>query len=453
MWAYRRRNKPPHPLEMLSAAHEKGRVILVFSINGQHGWHGFCESLFKCEISKHSKASDLTQTMPNNFFNTSNLEYPDKNEIGESLEYPNSSAEGSSLWCHFPVSWLVHFQDIHTFSCLDFKYTDHLDLSDGSPLNKARNWQQLPPTVGDQLCSLIEEHFTHLKVLEEEKKLKLSEKPESFFKSEQRISLCQEKDTIWEAVIAKVTEELGKVHLVCPFGSQRYNCDTESSDLDIFILYQAKTVDMLGLDPPRQTIKNSHHEEVDYSVLELQRYCELLMKGDAKCVETLFLSDSPVIVRGSPEWQRLYQHRNLLLTEQCLDKYLKEIKGTTGLKNFQRWRDSNPDTEELTPKLAKLGYIVLRLLQNARDMVMSSNIVVFREEASVERKELMAVRKGDLSYSAFMAVVNRYLAEIEKNKGNIGQATETAKSRVQDWLIECRLEDLRHNPAPSSTTS
>lgn len=38
---------------------------------------------------------------------------------------------------------------------------------------------------------------------------------------------------------------------------ERYNLCTPESDTDMFIVYQAKTKDILGFNPPKQTIKVS----------------------------------------------------------------------------------------------------------------------------------------------------------------------------------------------------
>ena len=40
-----------------------------------------------------------------------------------------------------------------------------------------------------------------------------------------------------------------------PFYLHRYNLCTPESDTDMFIVYQAKTKDILGFNPPKQTIK------------------------------------------------------------------------------------------------------------------------------------------------------------------------------------------------------
>lgn len=412
-WAWRRRNKQADPHDLLVSAHGRGAVILIFSVNGQHGWHGFCQSCFGVESTR-----------------------------GSSVELKVSEGE-NSVWHRFPVQWIVHYQQFNKYYCLDFKYTEHLLLPDGLPINKARNWQELTNDVGKELCILLKDHHTYL--IEKEQEDQAMKKPESFFKSDGALCVFKEKEA-WQTVIAKITKDLGKVFLACPFGSQRYNCNVPESDLDIFIVYQAKTTDMLGLDPPQQTIKNSHHEDVDYSVLELQRYCELLIKGDAKCVETLFLLETPVIVTSLPQWQKLCAVRNLLLNRQCLDKYMKEINGTTGLKQFQRWKEANPNADEITPKLAKLGYIILRLLQNAREMAKSNQMVIFRNGFSSEREELMTMRHGRFTYSQFMEIVNRYLKEIEENKGLLKADMDEAKLQIQDWLIDCRIQDLKQDP-------
>ena len=45
--------------------------------------------------------------------------------------------------------------------------------------------------------------------------------------------------------------------------------------------------------------------------------------------------------------------------------------------------------------------------QKSRDMAKHSDMAVFRDETSLEREELMALRKGDYTYSKFMSVVER----------------------------------------------
>ena len=44
-WACRDRSSPPQPAEILKEAFTQGPVILVFSVNNCHGWHGYAEMI------------------------------------------------------------------------------------------------------------------------------------------------------------------------------------------------------------------------------------------------------------------------------------------------------------------------------------------------------------------------------------------------------------------------
>ena len=45
IWACRDRMTPPHPRTVLSSALQASRVILIYSVNNCHGWHGYAEML------------------------------------------------------------------------------------------------------------------------------------------------------------------------------------------------------------------------------------------------------------------------------------------------------------------------------------------------------------------------------------------------------------------------
>lgn len=447
VWACKDRNNTPHPREILSSAHQDGPVILIFSVNNQHGWHGYCESLFNTTTNQtqfNERSLDSGQEISNSKSVGNENINSAISTLCNKAQYLSREKNG---WHYFNVKWLKHFLTFNKQACLNFENTQHLLLPDGTPVNNSRNWQIINEQVGKELCDLINEHHQKLsseKQLREEEKLASIE--ESFFKEEEAV-LGTELSEGWTAVITKVERDLGKVHLVCPFGSQRYNCSLPESDNDIFIVYQAKTTQVLSLDPPRQTIKNSERELADYTVLELQRYCELLLAGDQRCIETLFLEETKAVAFSTCQWRQLCKLRHHLLMRSCLDKYLKEAQGNTGLKQLQKWKENNPDVDYLSPKLNKLGYICLRLLQNARDLVALHTLKVYRDEDSIERKELLDVRYGKYSYSGFMGLVQRYLTEIEKFEANFADVNmEEAKSKVGNWLLMCRMHDLDIHP-------
>ncbi|WAR02836.1 hypothetical protein MAR_009394, partial [Mya arenaria] len=154
-------------------------------------------------------------------------------------------------------------------------------------------------------------------------------------------------------------------HVSAVTGCSRYNLQTANSDTDMFIVYQAKTSDMLGFHPPKQTIKNSEGQLCDYTIHEVHRYCELLLAGDARCVETLFL-DNHFLIRALPVWRQLADGKQLFLNKACLDKYLRDAHGSKGTKLLLSWcAEHEKDNCPLSPKMCKLLYIIVRLLQNA----------------------------------------------------------------------------------------
>ena len=52
LWACRDRVTPPHPRTLLSSALQASRVILIYSVNNCHGWHGYAEMLDAPQLDK-----------------------------------------------------------------------------------------------------------------------------------------------------------------------------------------------------------------------------------------------------------------------------------------------------------------------------------------------------------------------------------------------------------------
>ena len=52
IWACRDRVAPPHPRTLLSSALKASRVILIYSVNNCHGWHGYAEMLDVPQLDK-----------------------------------------------------------------------------------------------------------------------------------------------------------------------------------------------------------------------------------------------------------------------------------------------------------------------------------------------------------------------------------------------------------------
>ena len=136
-----------------------------------------------------------------------------------------------------------------------FQETEHLCCDDDvTSVNKARNYQKLSSETGKKICDLIEAKHKQLLGEQEIKRQRDRERlPPPFF--EFNPNTVHDHDALWSELLAQVEAKLGMVILACPFGSQRYNCQTENSDVDMFVVYQAPTSKFLGFALPPMTIK------------------------------------------------------------------------------------------------------------------------------------------------------------------------------------------------------
>lgn len=202
IWACQERKNPPHPLDLLISAHQNGPVIIIFSVNNQHGWHGYSESLFDSKLNMCSPESEQDVLICKQEDTTKALDI--------------QGLDTTSKWHYFQVKWLKHFLSISKQACLGFESTHHLLLKAGNSVNNARNWQELSESVGRELCNLIDQHLNKLQ-MERQLKEDAKKKPSFFKEEEHAVSISGH----WASIIEKVQAELGKIHLVCPFGSQR----------------------------------------------------------------------------------------------------------------------------------------------------------------------------------------------------------------------------------------
>ena len=92
-----------------------------------------------------------------------------------------------------------------------------MKFEDGSPVNKARNYQELPTAVGEELCALLVKHYEDICELKRKKAvLQLEKQGPAFFEPKK----ASDPMAVWQQILKKV-ETMGTVLLACAFGSQR----------------------------------------------------------------------------------------------------------------------------------------------------------------------------------------------------------------------------------------
>lgn len=223
-WACNQRLNDPQPWKILHEAKLSGDVVLLFSVNNCHGFHGYA-------------------TMESTISESNILEIDGKQ------------------YYRFKIQWCRIFCDHFGDKCLPFSDMDHLTFGSGEQrsLSKARNWDEIEESVAQELIRLLEKRYSALESALNKKQVdsQLANKARQFMDDCDGLST----EEIWTKLLDKVTISLGTVLLACPFGSDRYNLAIKESDTDYFIVYYCPTDSLLGFKPPAQTIK-VHHIEV-----------------------------------------------------------------------------------------------------------------------------------------------------------------------------------------------
>lgn len=219
-WACTNRHSSPQPVNILSEAFKQGPVIIIFSVSNCHGWHGYARmsSLPEAEnvpaqlMSNFTDKSTTCDLKDNTSMQTDNKSYKEDDNV--------KPGPASQIYHYFNINWLVHFTEFGE-QCLTSKKTEELFCIEQPTgmkigINKSRNWQELDLVCGKQLCEMLDGLYVEMCKLRDEKQLSKSlTKP--FFEES---SGCTTEKT-WEKIVQQVENDLGKVILACPFGSQR----------------------------------------------------------------------------------------------------------------------------------------------------------------------------------------------------------------------------------------
>ena len=199
IWACCDRKYPPHPRDLITNALTSGEVILLFSVNNCHGWHGYARVLNdpgSVSVGEFNATLDSADAK---------IYIKDKTD--------NEEPE----WQRFNIECLKFYLRDHGEQCLPFTETDNLQCSDGQPVNKARNFQEVTSSVGELMCQRIDEHYEQLTMKKRKKFEAQQEKlPTPFFQP----GVAKDPLDVWEKLVHKVGG-MGKVLLACAFGSQR----------------------------------------------------------------------------------------------------------------------------------------------------------------------------------------------------------------------------------------
>ena len=291
---------------------------------------------------------------------------------------------------------------------------------------------------GKNICDLLDAEFKLCKEdTDKAEARKMGYENPVFFKLTDT-ELAVSPDAIWQRLTTHV-RDYGRIMLACPFGSHRYNLHTPSSDLDMFVVYIGDTEKCLSFHPPPLTIKNRTSEQPDFTLCELYRYCELLVSGDPRVVESLFLHKDTVHY-ATEEYYRLVELRNNVISREVVRKYLSDACGSRGLKLLRQWEVQK--TAPNKDKQYKVLYIVMRLLFHARHLAFGEEFRVFLEDESEEREFLLRIRRKECGYRVVRDRIESVKREVEvcleSDKCELMKTANEAP--IEAWMLGVRRE-------------
>lgn len=258
-------------------------------------------------------------------------------------------------------------------------------------LSQATMGQEVDPICATEAIRLFEQ--AALKSVTEQKPSQSKDSPAAFRFS----SACTDAPTVLHALLKASGDRFGQPLLLHAslLGSRRYGVSLEDSDVDLFVVL------LLGfrrfcsiIDPPFQILQNGEHTRPDYTLIEAQSYCRMLIQGDPRTVESLFVCDP---LRPNSEllsW--LIKHRTDFLTVHLVKKMLKDATSQRKMQALVSFDDRTTFLVGSLPtgsRRQKLWYLILRLLLHATEIITEKTMSIPMPEHM--SSELLKLRRAD----------------------------------------------------------
>jgi hypothetical protein len=345
---------------------------------------------------------------------------------------------------HSEHAWVGHAQMRGDFWCEDGSdFPNHFGLNWKSLLPQARGvdfravaiaveqdahkvftGDELPGNVGRAIRDAIDAVAARIRV-EEDAKRRTTE--------ESAFMLCSPRETelqFHRRLRLEVQRRLGPMILSCLCGSRRYNLHFPESDWDLLVVYAAR--DITSTHP---VIKNPDGMAPDYTLLEVGRFVEMLLDGDPRMIECLFLGAQSEQLFFEDVWKSITAVNSQFLCQSMVKKYLSDATGRAGLAAVRRGSKAS--------RHAKIMYIAFRSLTNALQVCRREAPQIWRPGDSEERAQILGIRQSwsELTPDAQDALVCRaeQLADEVRLALDTSMLPETPAPDVAEvWLSKVR---------------
>lgn len=209
----------------------------------------------------------------------------------------------------------------------------------------------------------------------------------------------------------------------CVMGSRAFGLATEASDTDRRGVFLAPTPLFWRFEKPPTHVEGPGEEQFSW---ELERFCELALRGNPNILECLH---SPVVEHVDGTGRELLALRGAFLSRRAYDTFTRYALG-------QR-RKLDADIRTTGAPRWKHAMHLLRLLMSARDLLRTGEL---RIDVGDRREALLAVKRGEVSWSQVQAWMARLGAETEQALHRTPLPPEPDHARVADFLFRVRRD-------------
>ncbi|MER5398427.1 nucleotidyltransferase domain-containing protein [Streptomyces sp. NPDC002599] len=216
----------------------------------------------------------------------------------------------------------------------------------------------------------------------------------------------------------------------CVMGSRAFGLATDGSDTDLRGVFLAPTALFWHFEKPPTHVEGPAPEQFSW---ELERFCALALRANPNILECLH---SPLVTYADDTGRELLDLRRAFLSRQAHETFTryalgqrKKLEADVRTHGAPRW---------------KHAMHLLRLLTSARDLLRTGSLTI---EVGEQREPLLAVKRGEVSWSEVERWMVRLAAEAEEEAVGSPLPPEPDTARVEDFLIRVRRASVLRDAA------
>lgn len=218
-------------------------------------------------------------------------------------------------------------------------------------------------------------------------------------------------------------ETLVRDHTIysCVMGSRAFGLATEGSDTDRRGVFLAPTPLFWRFGKPPTHVEGPAEEQFSW---ELERFCELALRANPNILECLH---SPLVEHVDATGRELLALREAFLSRRAHGTFTRyalgqrrKLEADVRLHGAPRW---------------KHAMHLLRLLTSSRDLLRTGTLTI---DVGAEREPLLAVKRGELTWSEVESWMNRLAREADEASRHSPLPEAPDHRRVEDFLVRVR---------------